>query len=144
MRKQSIKTNTANGKGRFDPVAFLETAAQGRILAAHRKREIIFSQGDVADAVFYIKKGTVKVTVVSKQGKEAVVAILGVDEFVGEGCLIGQPKRLATATSMTEGEIMTVEMAEISRVLHDEPTFSRMFIAHILARNARVEADLVD
>src|ERR1700749_1389718 len=110
MRKESItKTNTANGKGRFNPVAFLETAAQGRILAAHRKREIIFSQGDVADAVFYIKKGKVKVTVVSREGKEAVVAILGVDEFVGEGCLIGQPKRLATATAMTECVTMRVE-----------------------------------
>jgi CRP/FNR family cyclic AMP-dependent transcriptional regulator len=144
MRKQSIKTNTANGKGRFDPVAFLETAAQGRILTAHRKREIIFSQGDVADAVFYIKKGKVKVTVVSREGKEAVVAILGVDEFVGEGCLIGQPKRLATATAMTECVTMRVEKIEIQRVLRDEPAFSEMFVSHVLARTARVEEDLVD
>jgi CRP/FNR family transcriptional regulator, cyclic AMP receptor protein len=94
--------------------------------------------------VFYIKKGKIKVTVVSKHGKEAVVAILGPDEFLGEGCLIGQPRRLATATAMTECVTMRVEKAEILRVLHDEPTFSQMFIAHILARSARIEEDLVD
>jgi CRP/FNR family transcriptional regulator, cyclic AMP receptor protein len=144
MRKQSIKTNKANGKGRFDPVAFLETTAQGRILATHRKKKTIFSQGDAADAVFYIKQGKVKVTVVSKEGKEAVAAILGVDEFVGEGCLIGQPKRLATATAMTECVTMRVEKTEIQRVLRDEPAFSEMFVSHVLARTARVEEDLVD
>ena len=88
--------------------------------------------------------GKVKVTVVSKQGKEAVVAILGTDEFFGEGCLIGQPKRLATATAMTECVTMRVEKTEILRVLQDEPAFSQMFVSHILARNARVEEDLVD
>ena len=98
----------------------------------------------LADAVFYIKKGKVKVTVVSTQGKEAVVAILGADEFLGEGCLIGQPKRLATASAMTECVTMRVDKAEILRVLQDEPAFSEMFISHILARNARVEEDLVD
>jgi CRP/FNR family transcriptional regulator, cyclic AMP receptor protein len=128
----------------FDPVAFLETAAKGRVIAAHQKKQIIFSQGDAADSVFYIKSGKVKVTVVSKQGKEAVVAILGADEFVGEGCLLGQPKRLATASAMTECVTMRVDKAEIQRVLHEEPAFSQMFVAHILARNARVEEDLVD
>ena len=128
----------------FDPAVFLETAAKGRIISTHRKKQIIFAQGDDADAVIYIKKGKVKVTVVSKQGKEAVVAILGADEFLGEGCLIGQPKRLATATAMTECVTMRVEKAEILRVLQDEPAFSQMFISHILARNARVEEDLVD
>jgi CRP-like cAMP-binding protein len=128
----------------FDPAVFLETAAKGRIIATHQKKQIIFSQGDTADSVVYIKSGKVKVTVVSKQGKEAVVAILGADQFVGEGCLIGQPKRLATATAMTECVTMRVDKAEIVRVLHDEPTFSRMFVSHILARNARVEEDLVD
>ena len=123
---------------------FLETAAKGRTISTHRKKEIIFAQGDDADAVFYIKKGKVKVTVVSKQGKEAVVAILGADEFFGEGCLIGQPKRLATAMAMTECVTMRVEKTEILRVLQDEPAFSQMFVSHILARNARVEEDLVD
>jgi hypothetical protein len=89
------KAPKEEARGRFDPALFFETAAKGRTISKHRKSEIIFSQGDDANAVFYIKKGKVKVTVVSKQGKEAVVAIQGIDEFVGEGCLIGQPKRLA-------------------------------------------------
>jgi len=129
---------------RFDPAVFLETAAQGRVVSTHPKRQIIFAQGELADAVFYIKKGKVKVTVVSKQGKEAVVAILGADEFLGEGCLIGQPKRLATAIAMTECVTMRVEKAEILRVLQDEPAFSQMFVSHILTRSARIEEDLVD
>ena len=129
---------------RFDPAAFLETSAKGRKICRYQKGQIIFAQGDAADAVIYIKKGKIKVTVVSRHGKEAVVAILGPDEFLGEGCLIGQPRRLATATAMTECVTMRVEKAEVLRVLHDEPAFSQMFIAHILARNARIEEDLVD
>src|ERR1700735_4175160 len=86
----------------FDPLLFFETAAKGRSISKHRKNEIIFSQGDAADAVFYIKKGKIKVAVVSKLGKEAVVAILGVGEFIGEGCLTGQTKRLATASAMSD------------------------------------------
>jgi len=142
MAKQSV----VKGKkaGRFDPAVFFATAAQGRAISQHAPKAIIFAQGDSADAVFYIKSGKVKVTVVSQQGKEAVVAILGADEFVGEGCLIGQPKRLATAAAMTDCETMRVELVEIHRVLRDEPAFSQMFISHILTRNARVEADLVD
>jgi CRP-like cAMP-binding protein len=104
----------------------------------------LFAQGDDADSVFYIKKGKIKVSVLSKEGKEAVVALLGADEFVGEGCLIGQPKRLSTATAMTECETMQVSKLEIQRVLKDEPLFSQMFVAHILTRTARVEEDLVD
>jgi CRP/FNR family transcriptional regulator, cyclic AMP receptor protein len=130
--------------GGFDSAAFFATVGHGRIISSYPKKEIIFAQGDDADSVFYIKKGRVKVTVVSKQGKEAVVAILGKDEFIGEGCLTGQPKRLATAMAMTECEVMRVEKDEIVRIIRDEPAFSQMFIAHILARNARVEEDLVD
>src|ERR1700676_405133 len=114
------------------------------MLSKHRKKQIIFAQGDPSDAVIYIKKGKVKVTVVSKHGKEAVVAILGPDEFLGEGCLIGQPKRLATATAMTECMTMRVEKTELLQVLQDEPAFSQMFISHILARSARIEEDLID
>jgi CRP/FNR family transcriptional regulator, cyclic AMP receptor protein len=132
------------GGARFDPAVFLETAAKGRVVTTHQTKQIIFAQGDAADSVIYVKSGKVKVTVVSQHGKEAVVAILGADEFLGEGCLIGQPKRLATATAMTECVTMRVEKTEIMRVLHDEPTFSQMFVSHILARNARVEEDLVD
>ena len=94
--------------------------------------------------MFYIQKGKVKITVVSEQGKEAVVAVVGPDEFCGEGCLTGQPVRLATATAMTECEIMRLEKATMIRVLHEEPTFSEMFVSHLLERTIRVEADLVD
>jgi CRP/FNR family transcriptional regulator, cyclic AMP receptor protein len=100
-------------------VAFLESAATGRTVSTHKNKEVIFSQGNGADSVFYIKKGKVKVTVVSKQGKEAIVAILGADEFVGEGCLIGQPKRLATASAMTECVTMRVDKKELMRVLDE-------------------------
>jgi CRP/FNR family transcriptional regulator, cyclic AMP receptor protein len=141
--KSTVKRGIAE-RPPFDPAIFLATAAVGRDISKYSKKEVIFAQGDVADAVFYIKKGKVKVAVVSKQGKEAIVALLGADEFVGEGCLIGQPKRLATASAMTECELMRVEKSEIQRVIHDEPAFSKMFVAHILERNARVEEDLVD
>ena len=146
-RSRSIKGSThrkAAGAPLFDPGVFLSTAAVGRDISKHSKKEVIFAQGDDADAVFYIKKGKVKVAVLSKQGKEAVVALLGPNEFVGEGCLIGQQKRLATASAMTECETMRVAKTEIQRVIHEEPAFSEMFVSHILERNARVEEDLVD
>ena len=138
------KPASINSGTPFDPVVFLETVAKGRVVASYAKKQIIFSQGDAANSVFYIKKGKIKVTVVSKGGKEAVVAILGQDEFLGEGCLVGQQRRLGTAMAMTDCVTMKVEKAEIQRVLHDETAFAQMFISHILARNARVEEDLVD
>ena len=141
--KPSAKSKAARS-ALFDPAVFLATAALGRDISKHSKKEIIFAQGEEADAIFYIRKGRVKVAVVSKEGKEAVVALLGQDEFVGEGCLIGQPKRLATASAMTECETMRVAKTEIQRLLRDEPAFSQMFVTHILTRNARVEEDLVD
>jgi CRP/FNR family cyclic AMP-dependent transcriptional regulator len=141
--KPSANRKAASG-AIFDPAMFLATAALGRDISIHAKKEVIFGQGETANAVFYIKKGRVKIAVVSKDGKEAVVALLGPDEFVGEGCLIGQPKRLATASAMTECETMRVAKSEMQRLLHDEPTFSQMFVSHILARNARIEEDLVD
>ncbi|MGB7125596.1 MAG: Crp/Fnr family transcriptional regulator [Methylovirgula sp.] len=144
MNKQTAPRQKSKKSPRFEPANFLETVAKGRIIAPHGKGDTIFAQGDEADAVFYIRKGKIKVTVISKQGKEAVVAMLGADEFVGEGCLIGQPKRLATASAMTDCVTMRVEKTEILRVLQDEPAFSQMFVSHILARNARVEEDLVD
>jgi CRP/FNR family transcriptional regulator, cyclic AMP receptor protein len=144
MSPRKPKAAPTPGHAEFDPAKFLETAAKGRVIAHHAKKQVIFTQGDTADSVFYIRKGKVKVTVVSTRGKEAVVALLDVDEFFGEGCLIGQPKRLATATAMTDCTIMRVEKAELSRVLKEEPLFSEMFIAHVLARGARVEEDLVD
>jgi CRP/FNR family cyclic AMP-dependent transcriptional regulator len=128
----------------FDPKVFLAKADGGRSISKYRKNQVVFSQGDPADSVFYIQAGKVKITVISEQGKEAVVAVLGPDEFCGEGCLAGQPRRMASATAMTECEIMRLEKAAIIRVLHEEPAFSEMFVAHLLARTTRIEEDLVD
>ena len=130
-RPAKRRTNRkAASEALFNPAVFLETTAQGRVIATHSKKEVIFAQGDDADAVFYIRKGKVKVAIVSKEGKEAVIALLGPDEFVGEGCLIGQPKRLATASAMTECETMRVTKVEIQRVLDDEPAFSNVCLAY--------------
>jgi CRP-like cAMP-binding protein len=128
----------------FDPKAFLAKADSGRTVSKYQKDQIVFSQGEAADAVFYIQQGKVKITVVSEQGKEAIVAILGVGDFCGEGCLAGQPRRIATVAAMTESVIMRLEKAAMIRVIHAEPTFAEMFISHLLARNIRVEEDLVD
>src|SRR4249920_360381 len=121
----------------FDPKVFLAKANGGRTISKYEKNHIVYAQGDPADSVFYIHDGKVKITVVSEQGKEAVVAILGPDEFCGEGCLTGQPLRVATATAMTDCEIMRLEKAAIIRVLHEEPAFSEMFVSHLLARTIR-------
>ena len=131
-------------KQSFNPKSFLAHVGEGRSIARYGKDQIVFSQGDPADAVFYIQKGKVKVTVVSEQGKEAVVAILGTNEFFGEGCLAGQAQRIATVATMTESVVVRLEKAAIVRVIHQQPAFSEMFIAHLLSRTIRVEADLVD
>jgi CRP/FNR family transcriptional regulator, cyclic AMP receptor protein len=131
-------------KSSFDPKVFLATVAAGRTITTYRQHQSVFAQGDPADAVFFVDAGKVKLTVVSGQGKEAVVAMHGDGDFFGEGCLTAQPRRLATVTAMTESVIMRIEKAAIVRVLHQEPTFSELFMAYLLTRNARVEADLVD
>ena len=128
----------------FDPKSFLAVVGEGRSIGEYPKDAIIFSQGDPADAVFYIQSGKVKVTVVSEQGKEAVVAMLGTNDFFGEGCLAGQAQRIATVATMTDSVIVRLEKAAIVRVIQQEPAFSEMFIAHLLSRAVRVEADLVD
>lgn len=131
-------------KNQFIAKQYLATVNGGRTQSRFRIGDIIFSQGDPADAVFYIQKGKIKIVVTSERGKQAVVAVFGPGEFFGDGCLAGQPLRLATASAVTECETMRIEKAEMVRVLHDEPKFSEMFMAHLLARNSRVEADLVD
>src|SRR3984957_15792435 len=128
----------------FDPKVFLAKADGGRTISKYRINQVVFSQEDAADSVFYIQDGKVKVTVLSEQGKEAVIAVLGPDEFCGEGCLAGKPKRMATATAMTECKIMRLEKEAMISVLHAEPAFSEMFVSHLLVRTIRVEADLVD
>jgi len=110
-------------KSAFDPKAFLAKVGKGRTLADYKKNQRIFSQGDPADAIFYIQTGKVKLTVVSKQGKEAVVAILGADDFFGEGCLAGQSLRMASAAAMSECSIMRLEKSGVISVLHSEPAF---------------------
>jgi len=128
----------------FDTKSFLARVGDGRSIGKYRKGQIIFSQGDPGDAVFYIQKGKAKLAVVSEQGKEAVIAILGTGDFVGEGCLAGQTRRIATATSMADSVIVRLEKSAIIQVIHQEPAFSELFIAHLLGRSIRVEADLVD
>ena len=128
----------------FNPKAFLAKVGEGRSIRTYRKGDIVFSQGDPANEVFYLQKGKVKVTVISEQGKEAVVAILEGEEFFGEGCLAGQTQRISTVAALSESIVVQLEKAAIVRVIHEEPAFSEMFIAHILGRTIRVEADLVD
>jgi CRP/FNR family cyclic AMP-dependent transcriptional regulator len=128
----------------FDPKVFLARAATGRTVEAYQKNGNVFSQGDQADAIFYIQKGKVKLTVVSQQGKEAVVAILGAGDFFGEGCLAGQSQRMASAATMSECSIMRLRKTGVVRLLHDEPSFSELFLHYLLSRNIRIEEDLVD
>jgi CRP/FNR family cyclic AMP-dependent transcriptional regulator len=128
----------------FDLQAFLANANGGRTISTYKISQIVFSQDEPADSIFYIQEGKVKLTVLSEQGKEAIVAILGTGDFCGEGCLAGQARRMATAAAMEESAIMRLEKAAMIRLLHDEPEFSERFMSHLLARNIRVEADLVD
>jgi len=128
----------------FDPEVFLAQVGKGRTLADYKKNHRIFSQGDSADAIFYIQKGKIKLTVVSKQGKEAVIAILGANDFFGEGCLAGQTRRMASATSMSDCSIMRLEKANLVPVLREKSAFTEMFLQYVLSRNIRIEEDLVD
>jgi CRP/FNR family transcriptional regulator, cyclic AMP receptor protein len=134
----------ATSRRSFDVKVFLNTVDGGRSVSNYRKNQRIFTQGDAADSVFYIQDGQVKLSVVSELGKEAVVALHQKEDFFGEGCLSGQSLRLASASAMTDCVIMRFDKSAIVRVLHKEPKFSEMFLSYILARNARVEADLVD
>ena len=134
-RKQSLP---------FDPQTFLAKVGSGKTSLTSPKKHTIFSQGDAAEAVFYIQAGKVKLTVVSKQGKEAVVAVLGRGSFLGESCLAGQTVRLATATALEDSSLVRIDKDAMIRVLHEEPTFAELFIAYLLAHTLRVEEDLVD
>jgi CRP-like cAMP-binding protein len=134
----------AKAKTSFDPKEFLSKIGDGRAIAKYRKDDVVFSQGDPADAVFYLQKGKVKLVVISPQGKEAVVAILGANDFFGEGCLGGQKTRISTVVAMGDATIVRLKKSAIVDVIHREPAFSEMFIAHLLSRSIRVEADLVD
>jgi CRP-like cAMP-binding protein len=128
----------------FDPKTFLSTIESGRKIAGFCKKQAIFNQGDSSDAVFYIQKGKVRLTVVSKTGKEATIGILNEGDFFGEGCLTGQLLRLCSATAMTDCSVMRIEKKPMMEVLHREHAFSDMFVAYLLTRNIRYEEDLVD
>jgi len=128
----------------FDPKVFLAKVGAGRSTLSYRAGQAAYSQGELADAIFYIREGKLKLTVVSSQGKEAVIAIWAAGSFFGEGCLAGQAKRMATATAMTDCVLARLEKAEMIRVLHAEPVFSEMFVRYLLSRNIRIEEDLVD
>jgi CRP/FNR family transcriptional regulator, cyclic AMP receptor protein len=129
---------------KFDTKTFLSTINGGRKIEAFAKKQTIFAQGDASDAVFYIKKGKVRLTVVSEIGKEAAIGILNEGDFFGEGCLAGQPLRLCSATAMTDCSVMKIQKKSMMEVLHREHAFSDMFVAYLLARNIRYEEDLVD
>jgi CRP-like cAMP-binding protein len=132
------------GKPSFDPDAFLARVGPGKTGVALHNQQIVFSQGDPADAVFYIQKGKIQLKVLSQQGKEAILAILGVGDFFGEGCLAGQPLRISTAVAVMECSVMRIEKSAMIAALQDEPVFSAHFIAYLLTRNIRIEEDLID
>ncbi len=129
---------------KFNPKKFLSTMDGGRKIAAFSKKQTIFVQGDPSDAVFYIQKGKVRLTVVSQIGKEATIGMLNEGDFFGEGCLTGQPLRLCSATAMTDSSVMRIDKKSMVEVLHREHAFSDMFVAYLLTRNIRYEEDLVD
>ena len=131
-------------KSKFDPQTFLKQVDNGKTTLTFLKKQILFSQGDAADAVFYIQAGKVKLTVVSQQGKEAIIAVLEKGSFFGEGCLAGQIVCMATATTAEDSILVRIEKTAMIRVLHDEPAFSELFLAYLLGRNIRIQEDLVD
>jgi CRP/FNR family transcriptional regulator, cyclic AMP receptor protein len=131
-------------RGKFNPQIFLSTIDRGRKVEAFPRKQTIFAQGDPSDAVFYIQKGKVKLSVVARNGKEATIGILNEGDFLGEGCLIGQPLRMCSATAMTDCSVMQIDKKYMMKALHREHAFSDMFVAYLLTRNIRYEEDLVD
>jgi CRP-like cAMP-binding protein len=136
-------TKTSN-KGSFDPAVFLATAKPGCSILDYAEGDVIFSQGDPADAVFYVQKGNVKVAVTSEHGKEAILGILGEGEFFGEFCLIAEPVRLTTATTLADSTVTRISKKEMVRVLHSQPTFAELFMTYLLSRERRIQENLVN
>ncbi len=144
-RLQTPKPRPKNGDTVFDPETFLARAGLGRKILSLKKNETAYAQGDPADAIFYVQKGQLRVTVTSANGKEGTIALVGAGEFLGEDCMISaHPVRLATATAMTECALLRISKPEMVRVLHQERALSEVFVSFLLTRNARVQADLVD
>ncbi|HMI10254.1 MAG TPA: Crp/Fnr family transcriptional regulator [Bradyrhizobium sp.] len=128
----------------FDPQVFLEKVGAGKSIHKFEKNQNVFVQGDVADTVYYIQKGKIKLTVISKHEKEAVVGVLGPGQFFGEGCMNGHPRRIGTTTAMESCLITAITKQAMKATLHDQPAFSELFVAYLLTRNSRIEEDLID
>ena len=128
----------------FDAQEFLETSGVKRKIATYPARKVIFTQGSPADEVFYLQDGVVRLSVLSKNGREAVIGMIGAGDFFGEGCLAGQTLRMGTATATTASTVLIIEKGEMVRLLHEEPALADRFIAHVLSRNIRIEEDLID
>jgi CRP/FNR family transcriptional regulator, cyclic AMP receptor protein len=143
-KRKARRAQSRQERPAFDAQAVLESAGAARRVVSYPKGKIVFSQGQPSDAVLYIQKGSIKISVLSRTGKEAVVAMLGPGDFVGEGALTGQSIRIGTATATMPTTVLIIEKAAMLQLLRDEPTFSEQFIAYMLARNLRIEADLVD
>jgi len=143
-KRKARRAQSRQERPAFDAQAVLESAGAARRVVSYPKGKIVFSQGQPSDAVLYIQKGSIKISVLSRTGKEAVVAMLGPGDFVGEGALTGQSIRIGTATATTLTTVLVIEKAAMLQLLRDEPTFSERFIAYMLVRNLRIEADLVD
>jgi CRP-like cAMP-binding protein len=141
---QGILAMASEQKLTFNAQAFLDSAGIARKIVEYRRAEVIFTQGDPGESVLYIQKGGVKLSVLSKTGREAIVAMLGPGEFFGEGCLAGQPVRMGSATAITDSAILLVDKDQMVRLLHKQHALSDRFIAHMLARNIRIEEDLID
>jgi CRP/FNR family transcriptional regulator, cyclic AMP receptor protein len=140
-----VKTVVQRKKPVFEPEVFLARNGLGRKIIDLEKQQTIFSQGDAANAIFYIQKGKIKLTVNSKRGKEATIALLGVGDFVGEECIAAiQPQRMATAAALTACTVLRIERKEMVRVLHDQKEFSEVFVSYLLTRNIRFQEDLID
>jgi CRP/FNR family cyclic AMP-dependent transcriptional regulator len=140
-RKAELKKKTRIS---FDPKKFLAKVGDGTTISEYRKGQVVFSQGDVADAVFYVQKGKIKLTVISEQGKEAVVGIIGAGQFFGEGCLNGHPLRVTTGMAIVECLVTRIAKAAMIATMHNEPQFSELFMTYLLTRNSRIEEDLID
>src|SRR6185436_14468027 len=141
VKRARMRRSAKAAKISFDPLAFLAKVGTGKTILKLSKSETVFVQGESADAVFYIQKGKIKLTVISKQGKEAVVAIIEAGQFFGEGCLNGHPLRVATTTAIEDCVITRITKTAMTALLHDEPKFSELFMAYLLTRNSRIEED---
>lgn len=143
-KKVVKKAGKKAGKKAFDPTVFLANLGPGKTNLKFRSGQTVYAQGDAADSVFYIQEGKVKLTVVSKEGKEAVVAILETGQFFGEGCLNGQTLRIATTKTMEDSQIVAITKKAMTATLENEPKFSELFVGYLLTRNNRIEEDLID